>query len=100
MKRRRLIAIISLCTLLTIGLLMVVGVAVLMRTDVPRNFVQQLLQSRINGRLYIGRISGNPLAGLTIDSLALRDATGAMIVSTGPITVDYDVRDIMDSRIH
>ena len=58
MKRRRLIALISLCTLLAIGLLAVVGGVVLMRTDVPRNFVQELLQSRINGRLYIGRISG------------------------------------------
>jgi translocation and assembly module TamB len=100
MKRRRLIAIISLCTLLTIGLLMVIGGAVLMRTDTPRNFVQQLLQSRINGRLYVGRISGNPLAGLTIDSIALRDSTGEMVFSSGPVTFDYDVRDIMDSRVH
>jgi translocation and assembly module TamB len=100
MKRRRLIAIISLCTFLAIGLVMVVGVAVLMRTDVPRNFVQQLLQSRINGRLYIGRISGNPLAGLTVDTVALRDSTGDMVLSTGPLTVDYDIRDIMDSRLH
>src|SRR5215208_4341176 len=100
MKRRRLIAIISLCTLFTIGLLMVVGGAILMRTDVPRNFIQQLLASRITGRLYIGRISGNLLAGLTVDSIAVRDSTGALVLSTGRVTVDYDIRDVMDSRIH
>src|SRR3954467_10694230 len=100
MKRRRLIAIISLCTLFAIGLLMVVGVAVLMRTDVPRNFIQQLAQSRVKGRIYIGRISGNPLAGLTVDSIAVRDSTGAMVLSTGRLQVEYDIRDVMDSRIH
>jgi translocation and assembly module TamB len=100
MKRRRLIAIISVCTLLTIGLLMVVGVAVLMRTDVPRNFVEQVLASRINGTIHIGRISGNPLAGITIDSVALRDTTGEVVFSSGPMTVEYDIRDIIDSRIH
>lgn len=82
------------------GLLVVVGGAVLMRTDVPRNFIQQLAQSKIKGRVYIGRISGNLLAGLTIDSLALRDSTGEMVLSTGRVTVDYDIRDVIDSRIH
>jgi translocation and assembly module TamB len=100
MKRRRLIAIISVCTLLTIGLMMVIGVAVLMRTDVPRNFVQQVLASRINGSLYIGRISGNPLSGLTIDSIAVRDTTGELVLSTGRLTADYDIRDIIDARIY
>src|SRR3954462_8580621 len=100
MKRRRLIAIISLCTLFAIGLLMVVGVAVLMRTDVPRNFVQQLVQSRIKGRVYVGRISGNPLAGLTVDSIAVRDTTGQIVFSAGRLSFDYDIRDVMDSRIY
>ena len=100
MKRRRLIALISLCTLFAVGLLAVIAGAVLMRSDVPRNFVQQVLQSRINGRLYVGRISGNPLAGLTIDSIALRDSTGDMVLSTGRVSFDYDIRDIMDTRIH
>src|SRR4051812_37611810 len=100
MKRRRLIAIISVCTLLTIGLLMVIGVAVLMRTDVPRNFIQQVLASRINGSLYIGRISGNPLSGLTIDSIAVRDTPGELVLSPGPLTADYDTRDIIASRLY
>jgi translocation and assembly module TamB len=99
-KRRRLIAIISVCTLLAIGLLMVIGVAVVMRTDTARNFVQQLVASRITGSVYIGRISGNPLVGLTVDSIAVRDSSGEMVVSTGRVVFDYDIRDIIDSRIH
>ena len=100
MKRRRLIAIISLCTLAAIGLMAAVGLAVLMRTDVPRSFIQQLLASRIHGTIHIGRISGNPLSALTVDSLIVRDTTGEIVFSSGKVTFDYDIRDIMDSRVH
>ena len=100
MKRRRLIAIISLCTLAGIALLLVIGGAVMMRTDAARKFVQGSLQAAIKGSVYIGRISGNPLAGITIDSLAIRDTTGQLLISTGRLSVDYDIRDLMDTRIH
>lgn len=100
MKRRRLIAIISLCTLAAIALLMVIGVAVVMRTDIARNAVQQFAQSRINGTVYVGRISGNPFAGVSVDSLAVRDTSGVLVLSTGRVDLDYDVRDIIDSRFH
>jgi translocation and assembly module TamB len=100
MKRRRLIAIISLCTLAAIGLMAAVGVVVLMRTDVPRSFVEQLLASRIHGTIHIGRISGNPLSALTVDSVIVRDTTGEIVFSSGKVQFDYDIRDIMDSRVH
>ena len=100
MKRRRLIALISLCTLLAIGLLIGVGGVVLMRTDYARNFVQTAIASRIHGTVHVGRISGNPLGRLTVDTFAIRDTSGVLVVSTGPVTVEYDIRDIMDSRLH
>jgi translocation and assembly module TamB len=99
-KRRRLIAIISLCTLLAIALVMVIGVMVVMRTDIARNAVRQFAQSRINGTVYVGRISGNPFDGLSVDSIAVRDTTGVLVLSTGRVDLDYDVRDIIDSRFH
>lgn len=100
MKRRRLIAIISLCTLAALGILGVVAGMVVIRTGAARNFVQTFIASRIHGSVHLGRISGNPLAGITIDSLAIRDTTGELVVSTGRISLDYDIRDIVDSRIH
>src|SRR5688572_15834836 len=100
MKRRRLIAIISLCTLAALGIIGVVGVMVVMQTDVPRNFVRRLLTARVNGSVYVGRISGNPLGGLTIDSIAVRDTSGEMVFSSGRLAFDYDIRDLIDQRIY
>jgi translocation and assembly module TamB len=100
MKRRRLIAIIALCTLAAIGVLMVVGGMVVMRTDVARNFVQGFLASRIDGSVYVGRISGNPLSGITIDTFAIRDRAGELVVSTGRVAVRYDIRDLADQRLY
>lgn len=100
MKRRRLIALIALCTLAAIGILVVVAGAIVMRTDIPRNFVQRLLASRINGRVYVGRITGNPLGGLTVDTFAIRDRGGELVVSTGRLSFDYDIRDLADQRLY
>lgn len=99
MKRRRLIAIISVCTLAVLGLVAVVGVLVLMRTDVPRQIVQNRLKAGVNGSVYVGRISGNPLSGITIDSIAIRDPSGELFLSTGRVATDYDIRDIADTRL-
>lgn len=99
MKRRRLIAIISVCILAFLGLVVVGGSLVIMHTDVPREFVQSRLAAAVNGSAYVGRISGNPLSGITIDSLAIRDKTGELFLSTGRVAADYDVRDLMDTRV-
>ena len=100
MKRRRLIALISLCTLLGIGLLVVGAGLVVMKTDIAHNAIQEFLAAKINGSVYVGRVSGNPLAGITVDTFALRDTTGQLVVSTGRLSVDYDIRDLVDARIH
>lgn len=100
MKRRRLIAVISLCTLVAIGILMTITGMVVMRTDIARSFVQVQLASRIDGSVHVGRITGNPFGGLTIDTLAIRDTAGELVVSTGKVVLDYDVRDLLDQRIY
>src|SRR5689334_4944953 len=100
MKRRRLIAIISLCTLAAIGLIVVIAGVAVMRTDTARNFVQARLQAAIDGQVYLGRISGNPLTGLTVDTLSIRDRYGEVVVSTGKVKFDYDIRDLIDQRLY
>jgi hypothetical protein len=99
MKRRRLIAIISVCSLAFLGLVVVGGSLVIMRTDVPREIVQSRLGAAVNGSVYVGRISGSPFSGITIDTLAIRDKTGELFLSAGRTAADYDVRDLMDTRL-
>ena len=99
MKRRRLIAIISVCILAFLGLVVVGGSLVIMHTDVPRELVQSRLGAAVNGSVYVGRISGNPFSGITIDTLAIRDKTGELFLSTGRVATDYDIRDLMDTRL-
>src|SRR3954468_18756792 len=71
-----------------------------MRSDLPRRFIQNRFQSAVNGTVYLGRISGNPFSGITVDTFAIRDRSGELFVSTGKLAFDYDIRDVMDTRIY
>src|SRR4051812_31123137 len=99
MKRRRLIAIISLCTLVGVAILTVLAGVVVMRTDFARSRLEALLASQVHGKVTLGRISGNPLHGITVDTFAVRDTTGELVISTGKVSVEYDIRDIADMRL-
>ncbi len=104
MKRRRLVALISACVLLALGLVAVIAGLVVTRTDYGREQVRKVVQQQLKGaflgRIYIGRISGGFLTGITIDSVAIRDVDDdSMFVSTGRVTLSYDPRDIIDKRI-
>jgi translocation and assembly module TamB len=104
MSRRRFIGIVSLCTLLVLGLIVVVTGLVATRSDRGqaglRRWVEARIAGSIHGRVHIGRISGNWLTGVTIDSLEIRDDEDSLFVATGPIRVDYDPRDLVDRRLH
>ena len=99
MKRRRLIALVSVCTLFGLGLLAAIGGVVVMRTDLARRVVATRLAGAVNGSVYVGRITGNPFSGITVDTIAIRDRSGELFLSTGRVATDYDVRDLMDTRI-
>src|SRR3954469_7652302 len=99
MKRRKLIALISLCTVVVLGIAGAITVFALMHSDVPRRLIEVRLAAAVNGSVHLGRISGNPFRGLTIDTVAIRDKSGDLVISTGRLTADYDVRDIIDSRV-
>ncbi|HEY6219323.1 MAG TPA: hypothetical protein VIV65_04640, partial [Gemmatimonadaceae bacterium] len=93
------IAIVSVCTLAGLGLLAGVGVLVVMKTDLARQIAQDWIGGRLNGTIHLGRISGNPFSGITIDSVDIRDRAGEVVVSSGKLAFDYDVRDLMDTRL-
>lgn len=104
MKRRRLVALVSACVLLALGLLAVLTGVVVTRTSFGREEIRKLVQAQLDrathGHVYIGRISGNLLTGVTLDSIAIRDVDDdSLFVSAGQTTVVYDPRDLIDKRI-
>jgi translocation and assembly module TamB len=104
MTRRRFIALVSLCVLLTLGLIGICVGLVATRSDsgqaVLRRWIEARVASSIHGKVYIGRMSGNFLTGVTIDSLEMRDDEDSLFVATGPVTLQYDPRDLVDRRLY
>lgn len=79
------------------------GFFALTQTDRGREQIRRLIVSalggQIHGSLYVGRITNGFFSGFTVDSLAIRDPHGALFISTGPVSLRYDLRDLADRRI-
>ena len=103
MTRRRLVALVSAIAMLAIGFIAMLVLASVTRTsygrDKVRNFLHSRISAKVQGFVHIGRISGGMLTGVTIDSLEIRDMDDSLFIATGPITVEYDIRDFFDRRI-
>lgn len=103
MRRRHLVILVSAVTLLALVFLAAVSIGVGVSTSAGReqirNLIQQQLGSRVRGHLYVGRVSGGLLTGLTIDSLAIRALDDSLLLSTGRLTVQYNPRDLLDRRL-
>lgn len=103
MKRRTLVALVSAFTLLAIVLITIATVGIGVGTDVGRDQIRKLIQQQLDGRvkgtIHLGAIRGGLLRGFSLDSFAIRDEQGVLLVSTGRITLDYDPRDLLDRRI-
>jgi translocation and assembly module TamB len=104
MTRRRFIALVSLCTLAVLGLIGLVVGLVVTRSEsgqaTLRSWIEGRVASSMHGKLHIGRMSGNFITGLEIDSLELRDDEDSLFVASGPIRLQYDPRDLVDRRLH
>ena len=103
MTRRNFIALVSLFVLVTLGLLGV-GVGLFATRSergqaITRRWIAARIQSSLNGTVHIGRIGGNLLTGITIDSLELRDDEDSLFVATGRVALSYDPRDLVDRRL-
>ncbi|HJQ12711.1 MAG TPA: translocation/assembly module TamB domain-containing protein [Gemmatimonadaceae bacterium] len=64
-----------------------------------RRMIGTLLEGKVKGRVYIGHLSGGFVGGVTIDSVEIRDDEDSVFFASGPITVEYDPRDLFDRRI-
>src|SRR4051812_26396101 len=67
--------------------------------DRVRSMVSTMLEGKVKGKVYIGHISGGFFTGVTLDSLEIRDDQDSVFFASGPITVNYDPRDLFDRRV-
>jgi hypothetical protein len=105
MPRRRTVVLATgaMIVLLTIIL---AGVAIgITQTAFGREQIRRFIASRLEGSVKdrgtvtLGTLRGSLLTGLTLDSLAIRGADDSLFISTGPIYVRYDIRDLIDRRL-
>src|SRR5688500_3859624 len=103
MKRRHLVVLVSGITLVTLIIVAAAIVGVGVGTDWGRSMIRSVVENevsgRVQGKVHIGTVSGTMLTGFTIDTFASRDDRDSLLVSTGPVTLDYDPRDLMDGRL-
>ncbi len=102
-RRRRLVLVAGLITVVLMALAAVGSVLVVTGTDIGRNWVRgvvvQQMAPAVKGRLFLGRITGPILTGVTVDSIEIADSAGVVMVSAGKTTMRWDPRDFLDRRI-
>lgn len=104
MTRRNFIALVSLCVFVALGAI-VVGVGLFVtQSEYGQSEIRKAIESRvassINGKLHIGRIGGNFLTGVSIDSVEIRDEEDSLFVAIGRVSLRYDPRDLVDRRLY
>ncbi len=103
MTLRGRIVLGTAAALLTIFSLVVLAVVAITQTARGREQIRRLivsaLKQRVHGSLYIGPITDGFFTGVTIDSLAIRDTQDSLFISTGRVSVRYDLRDLLARRI-
>src|SRR5690242_13302600 len=103
MRRRTVVILVSVGTLFGIAALAVASVGIGLNTRAGREQIRELIQQQVaggvNGKVYVGNISGGLLSGVTIDSFAIRGADDSIFVSTGRVTLEYNPRDLIDRRL-
>ena len=103
MTRRLRIVIASAIVL--VGLMVIVVLSILGVTHTGfgqervRSMVMSMLEGRVKGKVYLGKMGGGFFGGVTIDSLEIRDDEDSVFVASGPVRVNYDPRDLFDRRI-
>src|SRR5688500_17842197 len=103
MSRRKLVTLISAAIVLDLCIAAVALVVGVTQTGTGQDFVRRTIAQRIapnvRGKLYVGRISGSFLGGVTIDSVEIRERDDSLFAAAGRIHIEYDVRDLLDRRI-
>lgn len=103
MSRRRAVVLASTLIILAVGILVGGALLAITQTAYGRERLRALLvsqlQPKVAGTLYLGEISGGLIGGVRVDSLSVIGEDGIVLVATGPVSVEYDIRDLLDRRV-
>jgi translocation and assembly module TamB len=103
MSRRRFVVLASAMTMIAMAGAVVIAAGVLTRTELGRtqirNFVANRVAAAINGRFYLGRISGSIFTDIIVDSVEVREENDSLLFASGRVEVQFDPRDLLDRRI-
>jgi translocation and assembly module TamB len=100
--RRRAVVLWSAFSLLGLGVLAGLAVVAVLKTqfgrDYARDYIEQLVAPRVQGKLHIGAITGLSFGGATIDSVEIRGPNDSLFMAAGRVTAHWDPRDLVDKR--
>jgi len=103
MTSRLKIVIGSAIILVGLFVIVILGVVGVTHTGFGQTRVRQMvltmLEGNVKGKVFIGHMSGGFFTGVTIDSVEIKDDEDSVFFASGPITVQYDPRDLFDRRI-
>src|SRR5579859_7432942 len=103
MTRRLRIVLASAILLVGLGVIVILSFVGVTHTgfgqERVRRMMATMLEGRVKGKVYLGRMSGGFFNGVTIDSLEIRDDEDSVFFASGPVRVAYDARDLFDRRI-
>ncbi len=103
MARPRTIVFTAAGLLLGVLLLAVGAGAWLTQTDRGRDTLLRatlpVMRTAIPGTLHLGEVRGTLFTGITIDSIELTTPDGTPFIRTGPVRIEYDLRDLIDRRV-
>ncbi|MBI3791895.1 MAG: hypothetical protein HY275_13585, partial [Gemmatimonadetes bacterium] len=65
-----------------------------------RNRIQKLVEGRVRpgATVRLGRLTGNWLSQLSMDSLEIRDERDSVVFRSGPVNAKYSARDLVNGR--
>lgn len=85
------------------GLIALLGVVLLTRTDFGRERIRGLVESQLNdrlaGRVTFGRLSGDPLSSIALAEVRIDDADGRRVLSADTVALRYSLRSLLSRRL-
>ncbi|HKS06411.1 MAG TPA: translocation/assembly module TamB domain-containing protein [Gemmatimonadaceae bacterium] len=91
--RRRTLVYAAIGTVIAAGVVIAVAIGWALKTRSGQQYVRAQIEQRlakaINGKVYVGRITGDLLSAPHIDSIEIRDADDSVLVATGRVTFKF-----------
>ena len=103
MSRRRRIFLAFVAIVVFVLTAAVAGVITLTQSEWGKRkgvaYALGLVNKAIQGRLYIGRVTGSIFTGMMIDTIEIRDKNDSLFVAAARVSLEYDPRDLVDRRL-